>query len=450
MAGRILIADSIANNRIALKAALAAEYFETTSVGDPEQLVNAVTTFNPDIILLATHLGDADGYAICKKLKLNPLSSHISVMMFAHCDEQIEWGKALVNLVDDMQLFPAHSDLMMSRLRQMYRTKVELDTLKTHATATEQFGFDDSAITLPLHPQLKSNIAVIHAASKKSNFVVAPSIGHSYHLESGCKNAEILPNTNLIVLCGADAQFQLLSNLKADPHTKNIPVICVLSPMVTNQTKRIFELGGEDCLAADVSEDKINARIQSIVTAHRHKAHFTGILEQRVKEACFDPLTGIFNRRHAQKYLTTCFQTSTDNNRNLVAMMLDIDKFKVVNDTLGHVNGDIILQQITKRITKNIRTMDMVARMGGEEFLILIPDTTLEHALEVAERLRTVVEERPFNLMAGKISQKITVSIGLAKRTAHNKTANDLVHNADLALYKAKAKGRNCISVSAA
>jgi two-component system cell cycle response regulator len=450
MAGRILIADSIANNRISLKATLAAEYFETTCVSDAEEMSEAVLKFQPDIILMSTHLGRADGYAICKQLKLNADSAHISVMMYASTAAHIDWGKALINLVDDIQLFPLNRIRMVSRLRQMHRNKVELDTLKNHANASNDLGFSDVAVDISLDRLSSSKIACIQSDTRNQSFVVAPSIGKSYTLPYNTTPADVAPCTDLILLMGADNQCQLLSNLKANPATKSIPIICLVPRIAAKKINRVYELGGEDCLFDTVPHAQINTRIQSVINLHHQKDHLRSLLDKRVKEACIDPLTGIFNRRHAQNYLTTCFSGSSETGRNLVAMMLDIDKFKTVNDTLGHVNGDLILKEIASRLNKSIRGVDMVARMGGEEFLILIPDATLDRALEIAERLRQVIEQKPFNLMAGKISQKVTVSIGLAKKTSRHLDADALVHSADLALYKAKAKGRNCISVSAA
>jgi len=137
MPGRILVADSIVNNRIALNAALVSEYFEAICVTDAEFVSQAVLKFQPNVILKATHLGRDDSYLVCKKLKLNPFSAHIPVVLYASTVEKIDWAKALLNLVDDMHLYPQDQATLISLLRLLYRQKVELDSLKTHANAAD-------------------------------------------------------------------------------------------------------------------------------------------------------------------------------------------------------------------------------------------------------------------------------------------------------------------------
>ena len=161
-------------------------------------------------------------------------------------------------------------------------------------------------------------------------------------------------------------------------------------------------------------------------------------------------MTSLYNRRHAQQYLSKYFQQAQKGDKSLVALMLDIDNFKSFNDTLEHTSGDSILQQIAARLSENVRRVDMVARMGGEEFLVLIPNASMKRALEIAERLRQLIKSKPCEVNAGKVHQKITVSIGIAKRAERHKYASDLINCADQALYKAKELGRNFIYVATA
>jgi|GEM_PF-2879808 len=438
MPGRILIADSIANNRIALKTTLVSEYFETICVADANAISQAVLKFQPDLILMATHLGRHDSYEICKKLKLNAFSAHIPVVLYTNTSKQIDWGKALINLVDDVQLYPQDQVRLISRLRLLYRQKVELDSLKTHANASDQFGFNDITVEFPSQRLTKSKVAIINHRTKDIDFHLDPLIGTSYNLSSDCAPNDIRKNTDLIIIQSADAQCRLLSNLQENAATKHIPTLCLVDKTAGVQIKRLYELGALECLLSTAPSPQINTRIQSLIAINQHKSKLRGLLNERVKEACIDPLTGLYNRRHAQQYLSKHFHQAQKNGRALVALMLDIDRFKVVNDTLGHIGGDAILQQIATRLSDNVRRVDMVARMGGEEFLVLIPDASMERALEIAERLRHLVEHNPFEIRSHKINQKITVSIGIARRAKRHKHASDLINSADQALYKAK------------
>jgi two-component system cell cycle response regulator len=450
MPGRILVADSSVNNRISLNATLTSEYFEAICVTDAKSVSQAVLKFQPDVILMAVNLGPDDGYAVCKKLKLNPFSAHIPVVLYASKVEQVDWSNALLNLVDDVHLYPQDKATLISRLRLLYRQKVELDSLKTHANAADQFGFNDITVEFPSGRLIKSKVALINHRTQTTAFNLDPIVGGSYPLSFDCKPSDVNPNTDLIILQNADAQCRLLSDFQESANTKNIPVMSLVDRPANAQVKRLYELGSQECLLSTSPPSQINARAQSLIAVNQHKSKLRGLLNERVKQACFDPLTNLYNRRHAQQYLSKYFQQAQKGDNSLVALMLDIDKFKSVNDTLGHIGGDAILKQIAERLSENVRRVDMVARVGGEEFLILIPNASMKRALEIAERLRLLVEEKPFEVNASKLQQNITVSIGIAKRSKRHKYASDLINCADQALYKAKEKGRNCVYVAAA
>jgi two-component system cell cycle response regulator len=450
MPGRILVADSTVNNRIALKTVLNSEYFDAICVDDAQSVSRAVLKHQPDVILMATHLGREDGYQIAKKLKLNAFSAHIPVVLYTSAAEQVDWGKALVNLVDDVQIYPQHEANLISRLRLLYRQKVELDSLKTHANAADQFGFNDITVERPTQRLVKSKVAIINHRTQTTDFDLDPIIGNSYALSSDCKPANIRKNTDLIVLQSADAQCRLVSDFQVDPRTKHIPILALVDKQTNAHSKRLFELGAQECLFSTAPAPQINTRIQSLIASSQHKSNLRSLLDERVKEAYFDPLTGLYNRRHAQQYLSKCFQQSQKGHNSLIALMLDIDNFKSVNDTLGHIGGDAVLQQIAKRLSKNLRRVDMVARMGGEEFLVLLPNTPMKRGLEIAERLRRLIEEKPFQTNAEHKTQDITISIGIAKLSKHHTYASDLVNSADQALYQAKEDGRNCVHIAAA
>ena len=156
------------------------------------------------------------------------------------------------------------------------------------------------------------------------------------------------------------------------------------------------------------------------------------------KMASRDSLTGIYNRRIFTRLAQKEFKRSTRYDTSLSIMMLDLDHFKMVNDTYGHHTGDRVLRIFSWLISADLRDSDLYARWGGEEFIILMPETTARNALVAAERIRMAVEKQDFRQ---KIS--LTVSIGVAERTAQTKTLDQLIHQADQAMYQAKKLGRN-------
>jgi diguanylate cyclase (GGDEF)-like protein len=164
------------------------------------------------------------------------------------------------------------------------------------------------------------------------------------------------------------------------------------------------------------------------------------------KEAIYDTLTNLFNRRHFEERLSAETQKAFENESNLSMIMVDIDHFKKVNDTFGHDGGDKVLREIASLLKNSVRQHDTVARYGGEEFALLLPGAPLDPTNMVAERIRRSVENTPFNM--GQTQIRVTISLGISNFPIHRmKSKEELVKMADLALYEAKNGGRNRVCI---
>jgi diguanylate cyclase (GGDEF)-like protein len=179
----------------------------------------------------------------------------------------------------------------------------------------------------------------------------------------------------------------------------------------------------------------------SVRKAYEEKMRVLNIeLEQM---AMTDFLTGLNNRRYFIQRGADEVKRTKRNGEPMVLLMLDIDEFKKVNDTYGHETGDLALQQVASVMSTSLREIDILGRMGGEEFAVLLPNTSLEEALLLAERVRQSIENISFEKIKGEL--KITASIGVAAFTDEMSDIDDLLRNADEALYQAKRNGRNRI-----
>lgn len=156
-----------------------------------------------------------------------------------------------------------------------------------------------------------------------------------------------------------------------------------------------------------------------------------------------DYLTGLLNRRAMVERVSQIVATATKHKRGVVVAMVDIDHFKAVNDTYGHLAGDVGIKSVASVLTRMARKNDVVARYGGEEFLVVMPGMTLVEAVMVAERMRDEVERTENS--CGRLAFRLTISIGLSGSDSCEMNVNDLVKEADEALYLAKKSGRNCV-----
>lgn len=158
-----------------------------------------------------------------------------------------------------------------------------------------------------------------------------------------------------------------------------------------------------------------------------------------------DELTGINNRRHFQNMLQMEWKRALRFRRSLSLIMVDVDHFKAYNDTFGHLQGDAVLRQIGTLLKRNLREVDTVARFGGEEFVLLLPDTDKRGAIAVAEKVRMIVEAQRFLSEERQETRQITLSAGVATYPEDVEEMDDLIDHADIALYRAKEQGRNRI-----
>lgn len=162
------------------------------------------------------------------------------------------------------------------------------------------------------------------------------------------------------------------------------------------------------------------------------------------RQACTDYLTGIANRRHFMACAELEFARARRYKRPLALLMIDVDHFKRVNDSEGHLAGDDVLKEIAARCAPLMRGHDVIGRFGGEEFAVLLPETSLPEALRVAERVRSAVSARPITLSGSQAALVVTVSLGAAEIKEADESLADLLRRGDHALYEAKSAGRNC------
>jgi diguanylate cyclase (GGDEF)-like protein len=243
--------------------------------------------------------------------------------------------------------------------------------------------------------------------------------------------------------------------LKLDSHTKGIPIVMLTSKDSIPDKVAGLEAGADDCLPKPYNELELNARIYACL---RTKA-----LQDELKEknrqleellvkvellSITDPLTEIYNRRHFETIMKKEFARVIRYNIPLTCLIIDVDYFKRINDTYGHQTGDSVLKEIAQIISDNLRKeIDTVARWGGEEFIVLLPETKKEHALNPASRILKIISEHKFSDIAS--DERITVSIGIASAPdPFIDNSEKFTRAADNALYEATEKGRNRIEIA--
>ena len=234
---------------------------------------------------------------------------------------------------------------------------------------------------------------------------------------------------------------QVLARLKADPELSDIPVVFLTGRTGTDDMVAGLRAGAHDYLKKPFETAELLARIGGAVRIKRLQDELRLRNEELNRLSRVDGLTGVYNRRHIDEQMEKEVNTARRHEQDLAFLILDIDHFKNVNDVEGHPAGDRVLQEFAERLRNVVRLGDVVGRWGGEEFVIIAPQTDQEGAMTLGERVRKVIADEPINLGDHAIS--ITVSIGC---TVGVESPGEIVERADTALYRSKSEGRNRVT----
>jgi len=268
-----------------------------------------------------------------------------------------------------------------------------------------------------------------------------------YEAEDGLEGFKKLLSAPVdVILCDLEMPrmdgFKFLNMMKSRPDLQDTPVIMLTGRDDRDLKIRGLEQGASDYITKPFDADELVARVRVHLKIKNLQDDLKRTNDLLLELSNTDHLTGLFNRRYLMAVLGKEVQRSLRKGGDLSLIILDIDHFKKVNDAYGHLQGDIALQKVALLLQKELRAYDTAARYGGEEFIAVLPDTALEEASFVADRVRTSVHSNRFSGALSKLS--LTVSIGVARFPSPGCTTVDsFIKLADDALYRAKAKGRN-------
>lgn len=274
--------------------------------------------------------------------------------------------------------------------------------------------------------------------------------GHAVRSATSGENAlaavaEQLPDLILldIMLPGIDG-FEVMRRLKADSRNRFIPIILVTALEDRESRLKGLEMGAEEFLSKPVERAELLIRVRNLLKVKEHQdflASHNATLEEHVQWlANFDVLTGLPNRALLTYRINFALNMAQRSHAQLAVMFLDLDHFKNVNDTLGHHIGDELLKEVAKRLKSAVREQDTVSRLGGDEFILVLPDTDADGAARVAEKLLKVIAQ-PCQIE--QYEQVITPSIGIVMYPGDGEDVESLFKCADVAMYRAKHDGRN-------
>ncbi|MGO7209944.1 PleD family two-component system response regulator [Rhizobium ruizarguesonis] len=457
MTARILVVDDIPANVKLLEARLLAEYFDVMTAADGYTALAICERNQVDLILLDIMMPGIDGFEVCERLKASQKTAHIPVVMVTALDQPTDRVRGLKAGADDFLTKPVNDLQLISRVKSLLRLKTLSDELRIRADTAHTMGIDDltragegradeTAQVLLVDGRANSQERIIKALKPVAD-VLALSDPQAALFEAAESAFDLV-----IVNANFDDYdpLRLCSQLRSLERTRFLPILIITEQGADEMVVRALDLGVNDYIIRPVDPNELVARSLTQIRRKRYNDRLRASVKQTIELAVTDPLTGLYNRRYLDNHLNVLFNRSMARGRPLSVLITDIDRFKHVNDTYGHDGGDEVLREFANRVRSTIRGADLACRYGGEEFVVVMPDTSPEIAATVAERLRAAIESAPFMLKHSGEALNVTASFGIASRIASVLTPDQLMKQADLALYEAKNTGRNRVVAAAA
>lgn len=457
MSARVLVVDDVPTNVKILEAKLQASYYEVLKAYNGHECLAVAKAESPDLILLDVMMPEMDGFECCRRLKADPVTALIPVVMVTALDQVSDRVRGLEAGADDFLTKPPNDTALSARVRSLVRIKMMIDELRMRDETHRHFGLSDSDLlaatqdapdgsVLIVEPQKERAKAIAVALSRrlKVNVRAVPSGGAALDM---AKSAP--PDLFIIAseIPGEDG-MRLCSEVRSRRETKHSAIVMITEDRDFKTVGAALDLGVSDYLMRPVDEHELIARSKAQLRRKRYADNLKESLQNEMMAAVKDDLTGLYNRRYADQHIEKQLSRSRMNGAPLSVLLLDIDRFKSVNDTYGHAAGDLVLIAFAKRVSEELRGVDLVCRFGGEEFLVITPDADQEEASDIAERVRKAVARFSFDIGTDN-PLAVTVSIGVAEWGGDPEKAASMIARADEALYASKNHGRNRVTIAA-
>ncbi|MGH7092994.1 MAG: PleD family two-component system response regulator [Stellaceae bacterium] len=451
MTARVLVVDDVELNVKLLEAKLASEYFEVVTAYNGATALELAEADPPDIILLDVMMPRMDGFEVCGRLKANPRTADIPIVMVTALSDVADRLRGLEVGADDFLTKPVNDIALFARVRSLVRLKRMMEELRLREEICGRFGARDGDRD-GIDGGGPARIMLLEergfAASRIAD-TLAPLADQVVRADS-CADAAAAIDQNIELVIASLSMpdgdpLRLVSQWRATESLRQLPIVLLANEGELAQLAKGLDLGANDYLIRPVDRNELMARARTQIRRKRLQDRLRENYRRSLSLALTDELTGLYNRRYVLAHLeeVAARVASGGGSFDVALMMFDIDHFKQVNDQYGHPAGDEVLRQLAARALRGLRSVDLVARLGGEEFVVVMPETALSGAIVVAERLRQAVAGEPFLLHGTGQQIPVTISIGVSIGVGVTDSIESLMKRADEALYAAKNSGRN-------
>ena len=444
MPARVLIIDPLATNRILLKVKLSVAYHQVIGAADLDEALAQLRLSRPDIVVVG-----GDDTQVIRAIRTDPAGLDVPIISVGKLGAwQLPTGMLRAG-ADEVLDAPVSEKALLIHIRRFLRRKDRL-----HQSTEKQEDVSLWGLSEPLqkvfHTRPKSRACLVGPASTAIDWFDVLSANQSLQVSQASSLSSIVSTSS----SAHDGVFFLLNSttykdvehslreVSSDPRIKHAIKIILAEDIDEDDQLAFLDIGADAVLSGSIPPEELQLRLKQLFDRKHHFDRREKALLLRCHEASTDPLTGLLNRRAATERLSQVVQ-----NQPFSLLMADVDHFKKVNDIHGHAAGDKVLIALSRMFTRTLRREDICARFGGEEFLIVLPNTNREQAHELAQRVLSSAKSMAVPI-SGFPSINVTLSIGVTTASADSiEPVDQLIAKADKALYRAKSSGRDAVFV---
>ncbi|WP_370231319.1 diguanylate cyclase [Cognatishimia sp.] len=456
MSGKLLVVDHVAANRATMHMRLSGAFYDVLQACDLQEARQHLSGDRPDMVLIDSKMPDEDPLRFCRALRASPKTAHLPVLLLSGKDDRGYRIRALKAGADDVLVRPVENGILLPRLRSLMRRNefsqdslVPRDTAQALGMADAQSEFQARASVLIATQDTATATTWQRILREKAPYDFSAQI-----LDDALRSVTQSPAPDVFVImpdaAQPDVSLRLIAEIRARSATRHSSVLVVLNSATRALHGDALDLGAQDVMKGGFDGEEMALRISKLVQQKRLSDRLRDTLKHGLQAAVTDPLTGLFNRRYAMTHLARIAEQAAVKGGRYAVMMADLDRFKDVNDQFGHTAGDAVLVGTARRLRQALRPVDLLARMGGEEFLIAMPNVSAHTAQGFANEMCSLMRQTPVEVPGMNLGIPITMSVGVAMGGNHNldRSIDALMQSADRALYSAKSNGRDQVVMS--
>lgn len=453
---KILLVDDDPKSLRFYEAILGDKNYDLFKAVSGREALDITATRLPDLILLDIILPDIDGLEVTRRIRKETATKNIPIILVTSLDDSETKASGIESGAEELLSKPVRPVELAARVNSMIRLKQYRDQLAIRQLSFEAQQQGAGTPEKPVESKVNQPLVLLVEDNENDiRFVFETLKDQPFRVEVLKTGKDILARAQkrdidlilLDILLPDMDGFEVCRQLKASEAAKDIQVVIITCLSDLESKIKGIELGAEEFLVKPLVPRELVARVRVLLEKKGHLDKLRIHLESAMDSAKIDWLTGLHNRGSLIVFLGHELKRASRQRYPVSLILIDIDDFKICNDTLGHAIGDAFLRELAQVITGQIREVDLAARYGGEEFAVVLPYANISVAQKVAKRIHNAVASHPFEASPSENFRHLTISLGAAAFPSHAWKIEDLIEQADQMLYKAKQNGKNQVCV---